>query len=103
MCVKSSAASKRFSVVQCVIQLLEHKADIHKTAHNGGTPLYFACRFGDVYLCVYVCACVCVCVCVCVHVHVCVRVCVHLHVCAYVCACGYMLVCMCVLVCVHVY
>eukprot|EP00731_Ephydatia_muelleri_P039224 Em1236g1a len=32
---------------ECVIQLLEHKADIHKTAQNGGTPLYFACRHGQ--------------------------------------------------------
>ncbi|KAL5484429.1 hypothetical protein EMCRGX_G020926 [Ephydatia muelleri] len=34
---------------ECVIQLLEHKADIHKTAQNGGTHLYFACRHGQLY------------------------------------------------------
>ena len=71
VCLFFSCCFKLFSAVQCVIQLLEHKADIHKTAQNGGTPLYFACRYADQCVCVCVCVQVCVCMymCVCVFVH----------------------------------
>eukprot|EP00731_Ephydatia_muelleri_P038483 Em0777g3a len=37
----------KIDIMSVVIQLLEHKADIHKTAQNGGTHLYFACRHGQ--------------------------------------------------------
>eukprot|EP00731_Ephydatia_muelleri_P024582 Em0016g853a len=45
--VQAEYHTKPVRVNECVIQLLEHKADIHKTAQNGGTPLYFACRHGQ--------------------------------------------------------
>ena len=31
-------------LLQCAVQLLEYKADLHKQNKNGANALYFACR-----------------------------------------------------------
>ena len=33
-----------YCLLQCVVQLLGHKADFNKTSLNGGNPVYFACK-----------------------------------------------------------